>query len=92
MDWEDLALMEVFLYVALCFIVLALCLFYRLFKGPTAVDRAASADSIDILTDGALILFALYSGRSVFIDIAFITALLGFIGSTIVARYLEGKL
>ena len=80
------------LFFAICFIVMALCLIIRLIIGPSVADRAVAADSIDLLADMALILFALYSGRSVFIDIAFITALLGFIGSTIVARYLEGKL
>ncbi len=84
--------MEVFLYGALCFIVLALLLFYRLFKGPSGVDRAVAADSIDVLTDIALILFALYSGRGIFLDIALVTALLGFIGSVIIARYMEGRL
>ncbi len=92
MDREDLEMKDVFLYGALCFIVLALCLFYRLMKGPSAVDRAVSADSIDILTDGALVLFALYSGRGIYLDIALVTALLGFIGSVVVARYVEGKL
>ncbi len=92
MDKEDLALMKVFLYAALCFIVMALCLFYRLFKGPSAVDRAISADSIDVLTDIALVLFALYSGRGIYLDIALVTALLGFIGSVIIARYVEGRL
>ena len=80
------------LFFAICFIVMALCLLIRLIIGPSVADRAVAADAIDLLSDMALILFALYSGRSVFIDIAFITALLGFIGSTIVARYLEGKL
>ncbi|MBQ7174615.1 MAG: cation:proton antiporter [Lachnospiraceae bacterium] len=84
--------MQELLFFAVCFIVLALCLMFRLIKGPSVVDRAVTADSIDILSDMALILFALYSGRSVFLDIAFITAILGFIGSTIVARYLEGRL
>ncbi len=85
-------IMPELLFFAVCFIVLALCLLFRLIQGPSVVDRAVTADSIDILSDMALILFALYSGRSVFLDIAFITALLGFIGSTIVARYLEGRL
>ena len=85
-------IMQELLFFAVCFIVLALCLILRLIKGPSVVDRAVTADSIDILSDMALILFALYSGRSVFLDIAFITAILGFIGSTIVARYLEGRL
>ena len=79
-------------FFAICFVVMALCLLIRFILGPSVADRAVAADSIDILSDMALILFALYSGRSVFLDIALITALLGFIGSTIVARYLEGRL
>ena len=80
------------LFFAICFIVLALTLIIRLVKGPSVADRAVCADSIDVLSDMALILFALYSGRGVYLDIAFVTALLGFVGSTIVAKYLEGKL
>ncbi len=83
---------NVFLFAAVCFIVLALLLFIRLIKGPSVVDRAVSADSIDILTDMALILFALYSGRAIYLDIALVTAVLGFIGSVLVSRYLEGRL
>ncbi len=85
-------IMSEFVFFAICFIVLALCLLIRLIIGPSVADRAVAADAIDILADMALILFALYSGRSVFLDIALITAVLGFIGSTIVARYLEGRL
>ena len=84
--------MKDLLFFAACFLALAISLTIRLIKGPSVVDRAVAADSIDILSDMALILFAMYSGRSVFLDIAFITAILGFIGSTIVARYLEGRL
>lgn len=85
-------IMNEFIFFAICFIVLALCLLIRVIIGPSVADRAVAADSVDILADMALILFALYSGRSVFLDIALITALIGFIGSTIVARYLEGRL
>lgn len=84
--------MNVFLYCAICFAVLALCLFIRLIKGPSVADRAVAADSIDILADMALILYALYTGRGIYLDIALITAVLGFVGSTLVAKYLEGKL
>lgn len=80
------------LFFAICFIVLALTLIIRLVKGPSVADRAVCADSIDVLSDMALILFALYTGRGVYLDIAFVTALLGFVGSTIIAKYLEGKL
>ena len=84
--------MNVFLFAAICFVVMALVLIIRLVKGPSVVDRAVAADSIEILTDLALILFAIFSGRSIFLDIALVTALLGFIGSVIVSKYLEGKL
>lgn len=80
------------LFFAICFVVLALMLLYRLFKGPSAADRAVSADAIDILADLALILFALYSGRGIYLDIALVTAVLGFVGSTLISKYLEGKL
>lgn len=94
MDKEDLGMnfMNELAFFAICFVVLALCLCYRLIKGPSVVDRAISADSIDILSDMALILFALHSGRSIYLDIAMVTAVLGFIGSVMVSRYLEGRL
>ena len=84
--------MNEFVYFGICFIILALLLLYRFIKGPSVVDRAVAADSIDILSDMALILFALHSGRGIYLDIALVTALLGFIGSTMIAKYLEGKL
>jgi len=82
----------ILIWFAVCFIVLALVLLIRLVKGPSAADRAVAADSIEILTDMALIMFALHTGRSIYLDIALVTAILGFVGSVIIARYLEGKL
>ncbi|MCQ2565845.1 MAG: monovalent cation/H+ antiporter complex subunit F [Clostridia bacterium] len=80
------------LWFAICFAVLALVLLYRVIKGPSVVDRAVAADSVDILSDMALVLYALYTGRSVYLDIALVTAILGFVGSVMVAKYLEGGL
>ncbi|MBR0139636.1 MAG: cation:proton antiporter [Firmicutes bacterium] len=84
--------MSVLLYCAICFVALSLILVIRFVKGPTAADRAVVADAVDVLCDMALILFALYSGRGIYLDIALITAILGFIGTTLVGKYLEGKL
>ena len=80
------------LFFAICFVVLALCLLYRVCKGPSVVDRAISADCVDILADMALILFALYSGRGIYLDIALVVALLGFISTVFVGRYIERRL
>ncbi len=84
--------MNEYIFFAICFATMALVLVYRLIKGPTAADRVVAADSIDILVDMAMILFAMYSGRSIYVDIAFITAIFGFIGTLIISKYLEGKL
>ena len=84
--------MSELVFFAICFIVLALTLIYRLVKGPSVADRAVVADSIDILSDMALVLFALFSGREIYLDVAMVTAVLGFVGSTLIAKYLEGKL
>lgn len=73
-------------------LTLALVLLYRVAKGPSVVDRAVASDCIDILTSLALIVFAVYSNRSIYLDIAIIVALLGFIGTVLISKYLEGRL
>ena len=84
--------MSELLFFAICFLALALMLVFRIAKGPSVADRAIAADCVDMLTDMALILFALYSHRGIFLDIALVTAVLGFIGTTFIAKYFEGKL
>ncbi len=81
-----------FLFFAICFVALAVMLLVRLIAGPTIADRALAADCIDVLCDLALILFSLYSGRGIYLDIALITAIMGFIGTTLIGRYLGGRL
>lgn len=80
------------IYAGIFYILLSIVLIYRVAKGPNVVDRAVASDSIDIMTSVALILFSLYSGRGIYLDIALIIALLGFIGTVLISRYLEGRL
>ena len=77
---------------AAIYVLLALLCMIRVAKGPSVVDRAVAADSVDILTDVALVLFALESGRGIYRDIARVTAILGVLSMVCVARYLEGRL
>ena len=74
------------------FALLALCALYRVAKGPTAADRMVAGDSADSLLCCAMILFSMYSGRGIYLDIAMIGALLGIIDTLLVGRYLEGRL
>ncbi len=79
------------LIFAIFFALLAVLCVYRLAKGPTAADRMVAGDSADILLCCAMILFSLYSGRGVYLDIAIISALFGIIDTIAVGRYLDKK-
>jgi multisubunit Na+/H+ antiporter MnhF subunit len=80
------------IYAGIFYVFLALLLVYRVFKGPSVVDRTVAGDSIDTLTSVALVVFAIYSGRGIYLDIALILAVLGFISTVLISKYLEGKL
>ena len=67
-----------------------LCL-YRLAKGPTAPDRTVAIDTLGTLIVGFCAMYALRSGSSFYANIALAWALLSFIGTIALAKYLEGK-
>lgn len=74
---------------AVFFAVLAVMNMYRLAKGPTAADRIVAADSADITICCAMVLFSLYTGRGIYLDIAIISAMLGIINTMLIGRYLD---
>ena len=82
--------MREFIFFGICFAVLAVTMLFRVIIGPSVADRTIAADSVDILADMVLVCYALYSGRAIYVDIAIITAIIGFIGNLIISRYLEG--
>ena len=84
--------MTVLIIAALICVILAIALLYRVIKGPTAADRLVAADAVDLLTAVALVLYSLYTGRTIYMDVALVMALLGFVGTVFTARYLEGRL
>ena len=80
-------MMELLVFAA-AYAFLAAISLYRLAKGPSAADRMVAGDSMDVLICCALVLFSLFSGRGIYLDIAIISALLGIIDTILVARYL----
>ncbi|MEA1873847.1 MAG: monovalent cation/H+ antiporter complex subunit F [Bacteroidota bacterium] len=62
---------------------------YRFIKGPSVSDRVVSFDIITISSLALIALIGLISGRAIYIDVALVYGLLGFIGIIVVARYLE---
>ena len=71
---------------------LALALLYRIFRGPTAADRICALDALDLTLALAMALYSLYTGRGIYLDIALVVALLGFVGTVFVGRYIERRL
>ena len=79
--------MSDFVIFAVFFAALALMNLIRVFMGPTPADRQVAGDNADILITCALVLFSLYSGRAIYLDIAIISAMLGIIDTMLVGRY-----
>ncbi len=77
------------LIFAIFFAVLAAMNLYRLAKGPNAADRMVAGDAMDNTICCAMILFSLYSGRGIYLDIALLAALFGIVDTILVGRYLE---
>ena len=65
-----------------------LCLL-RMIKGPTAPDRAVAVDTISTITTALLVFLGFIFKRYVYLDVALVYAVLTFIGSVAIARFLE---
>ncbi|MBP3210816.1 MAG: cation:proton antiporter [Oscillospiraceae bacterium] len=80
------------LICAIFFALMALSLVFRIAKGPTPADRMVAGDACDNLLCCAMILFSMYTGRGIYLNIALVGAFLGIIDTMLVGRYLEGSL
>lgn len=76
---------------ALILAVLIIGATIRLILGPTAPDRVVALDAINTLIVGIFILLSVAYEQSVFVDVAIVYALLSFVGTLYIARYLKGK-
>ena len=81
------------IYIALFFMALGILMaFIRFVKGPTASDRTVALDTLTTIGTATLVLLGYLFNRFVYIDVALVYAVLGFIGVIVIARYLEGAL
>ncbi|MFW6368553.1 MAG: monovalent cation/H+ antiporter complex subunit F [Spirochaetota bacterium] len=73
-------------------VVLALLLFpglYRAYTGPTSADRLIAINVISTKVIVLISLAAAITDNAMFVDVAFIYALIGFIATIAVARLIE---
>ena len=80
----------IFTDIALC--ALMLLAMVRLVKGPTSADRVVALDAINTLVVAAMIVLGVVFQQIIFIDVAIIYALLSYVGTLFIAKYLGGEL
>ena len=61
---------------------------WRLLRGPDATDRVLALDTLYINTVALLVLSALAYGRELYYEAAILIALLGFVGTVSLAKFL----
>jgi len=76
------------LSISLIVVGIVLCLL-RMLIGPTAADRAMALDTVTTVTTALLVLLGYVLSRYIYLDVALVYAVLMFIGSVAVARFLE---
>ena len=84
--------MTIWLFTVLFMVALMLLAMVRLVKGPTSADRVVALDAINTLVVAAMIVLAVVFRQVIFVDVAIVYALLSFVGTLYIAKYLGGEL
>lgn len=82
-------MLESALLIAFSLVSLAIALsFWRLFRGPDTPDRILALDTLYINTIALLILLGLYLDSALYFEVALLIALMGFISTAALCKYL----
>jgi len=77
-------------YATLAVLSLAIAgAFVRVMRGPSLADRVVALDLVSYLAIGFLATYAVLADASSYVDAALVLALLAFLGTAAVARYIE---
>ncbi len=83
-----MSIVNIFFYIL---IGLSFFCLFRIIRGPTIADRMVGIDIFGILVVGICALLVIITGREFLIDIAITWAILSFIATLTLAKYLSGK-
>jgi len=83
MDFEYLVVLLALLFC----IIMAMI---RVIHGPTAPDRIVGLDTINTIVIVGMVIFGAAFNEVIYIDVAIVYALLSFISTLFIAKYLEG--
>ncbi len=78
-------------FALVAFAVSMLLAGWRLLHGPDAEDRILALDTIYVNALAVTILFGIVFATTIYFEVALVIAMLGFIGTVVLAKYLEQK-
>lgn len=79
-----------YLVVLLALLLCMVMAFIRVVKGPTAPDRVVGLDTINTIVIVGMVIFGAALNEVIYIDVAIVYALLSFVTTLFIAKYLEG--
>jgi len=74
-------------------VALILCIIMaiiRIIRGPTAPDRIVGLDTVNTIVIVSMVIFGAAFNEVIYIDVAIVYALLSYISTLFIAKYLEG--
>ena len=81
--------MEYFIVLLVLFLSVIMAAI-RIVMGPTAPDRVVGLDTINTIIIVAMVIFGAAFQEVIYIDVAIVYALLSFVSTLFIAKYLEG--
>ena len=81
---NDYFIVLIFLFLAVIMAVI------RIVKGPTAPDRIVGLDTINTIVIVSMVIFGAAYNEVIYIDVAIVYALLSFVSTLFIAKYLQG--
>ena len=65
--------------------------FWRLVRGPSLPDRVVALDAIASLSVGMIVVYAIATNQSIYVDAVIVLALIAFLGTVAFAQYIERR-
>ena len=81
--------LDMFDYLIIFLLLPVLISLIRFLKGPSLADRVVALDVLSIMSVSYLVVLSLYFQREIYLDIALVLSLIGFLTTTIFGRYIE---
>jgi multicomponent Na+:H+ antiporter subunit F len=79
-----------YLIVLVALLLCVVMAIIRVIRGPTAPDRVVGLDTINTIVIVGMVIFGAAFNEVIYIDVAIVYALLSFISTLFIAKYLEG--